>query len=304
MKRISAFIIACFMLFSLASCNKNEAPVDINDTSITEVTAPTENSTPASDNEKVEEPKEEKKNYPDNILANPLGQGGYLFNNQNVRKESIQSITFLDTLADMPDDAWDASRDLDMSVMAWINDNNDLYVAGEGGVTASNCKGLFLNCRNATSINFNGCFYTDLCDRITEMFMYCDKLETLDLSGWNTSNMKYLNAAFRDCSNLKSINLSGWDTSNVETMGMMFERCMNLESIDVSHFDTSKVIDFSNMFTSCRKLTSVDLSGWDTSSAKSMEEMFKECKIMSSIGDLKIPEGCITTDMFKYSPLE
>lgn len=293
MKRFLALILAALMIFAVVSCDKKDETVKgiENDAQVEE-----------KENNK-ENKKEEKKNYPDNILADPWGQGSAVFNNRDVRDESIRTVTFLDTLENMPEDAWDASKALDKSVMAWITPEGDLYVAGEGGVTASNCKGLFMNYRNATSINFNGCFYTDLVDRITEMFMYCEKLESLDLSGWNTSNMKYMNAAFRDCFSLKSINLSGWDTSNVETMNMMFEGCQYLESVDVSHFDTSKVIDFREMFSMCKRLTSVDLSNFDTSSAKSMEDMFYYCKALTSIGDLKIPEGCITDGMFDDSSL-
>ncbi len=299
MKNLFFILLACVAIFAFASCDENTS-VDKDDEGAGEnvVEDIGEDSV-----EGIIENKPVEKNYPDNFLADPFGQGSAVFNNWDVRNESIRTVTFLDTLADMPADAWDASKDLDKSVMAWITDNGDLYIAGEGGVTASNCKGMFMNYRNATSINFNGCFYTDLEDRIIEMFMYCEKLETLDLSGWNTSNMRYMNAAFRDCFSLKSINLSGWDTSNVETMSMMFEGCQYLENVDVSHFDTSKVVNFSEMFSYCKRLKSLDLSNWDTSSAKSMSEMFYNCKEISTIGNFKVPEGCDTTDMFEQTPL-
>lgn len=297
MKRILALVLATLMIFAVVSCDKKDETVKG-----IEKDAQVEEKENNKENNK-ENKKEQKKNYPDNILADPFGQSSAVFNNRNVSKEHIKTITFLDKLENVPADAWDASKDLDGSAMAWITPELDLYVAGEGGVTASNCKGLFRNYRNVTSINFNGCFYTDLVDRITEMFMYCESLETLDLSGWNTSNMKYMNAAFRDCFSLKSINLSGWDTSNVETMSMMFEGCQYLENVDVSHFDTSKVVGFSEMFSMCKSLKAVDLSNFDTSSAKSMQEMFKGSRSLTSVGDLKIPEGCITDGMFSETPL-
>ena len=294
MKRILAIILASLMLLTLVSCDKDYVVAEGNDNTPVK-------GNQAVEEQKAEEPKEEKKNYPDNILMSNFDSTLYA---HGIRDEWVKTVTFLDTLEGMPEDAWDVSKAQDKSVMAWAtNGGDDLYIAGEGGVTASSCDGLFMNFGRVVSIDFNGCFYTDLVDRISEMFMYCDSLESLDLSGWNTSGMKYMDAAFRDCTSLKSINLSGWDTSNIEIMNMMFERCMSLENVDLSHFDTSKVVGFSEMFSYCKKLNSVDLSAWDTSSAKSMENMFEGCQSLKSVDGLKIPEGCITDGMYDETPL-
>lgn len=294
MKRILALILSSLMLLTFVSCDKDDVVAEGNDNTPVKGAEVVEE-------QKEEEPKEEKKNYPDNILMENFDS---TLHDHDVMDEWVKTVTFLDTLEGMPEDAWDISKAQDKSVMAWAtNGGDDLYIAGEGGVTASSCDGLFMNFRSAVSINFNGCFYTDLVDRISEMFMYCESLETLDLSGWNTSGMRYMDAAFRDCKNLKSVNLTGWDTSNVEYLGMMFERCMSLENVDLSHFDTSKIANFSEMFSYCKKLTSVDLSTWDTSAAKSMESMFEGCQSLKTVDGLKIPEGCITDNMYNGTPL-
>ena len=58
-------------------------------------------------------------------------------------------------------------------------------------------------------------------------FYFCKSLKSLDLSSWNTSNVKDMSYLFKDCANLESLDLSGWDTSNVKDMGMvdMFFGC-------------------------------------------------------------------------------
>ena len=277
MKKFIALTLAVLMVFSFAACGGEGAT--------------------QSGETKVE------KNYPDNILMDPYGSGGNVFFNFDISNDSIETVTFLDTLADMPSDAWDVSKEKNGSVMAWVTDGVNLYIAGEGGVTASTCNYLFGGYRNLKSVNFNDCFYTDLVDRTTEMFVYCESLETLDLSGWNTSNVKYMSDTFHGCTNLKSVNLSGWDTSNVEHTVCMFADCFDLETVDVSHFDTSKMKSYGYMFEYCKSLTSVDLSNWNTDSVLSMEGMFKGCKNLTSVGDLKIPEGCDTTDMYSGTPL-
>ena len=290
MKKILALILASFMLFALVACGGNEVVVE-------------ENGQQNQVSETVKEEKEPEKNYPDNILMNPYGTGGNVFFNYSIQNRNIRTVTFLDTLADMPADAWDVSRDKNGSVMAWVTDGVNLYIAGEGGVTASSCNRMFGGYNNVVSIDFGGCFYTDLTDRLTEMFVYCHNLETLDLSGWNVSNVKYMSDAFHDCLKLKSVNLSGWETSKLEVVRCMFEGCKSLESIDISHFDTSKVGSFECMFNGCKKLTAIDVSGWNTDSVLSMREMFKNCESLTSVSGLKIPEGCDTTDMYKGTPL-
>lgn len=73
----------------------------------------------------------------------------YAFGSESIKKSDVATITFLDSLDEMPEDAWDVSQDSDGSVMAWVEKGSgfyDLYIAGEGGVNANeNSAGLFLN---------------------------------------------------------------------------------------------------------------------------------------------------------------
>ena len=52
-----------------------------------------------------------------------------------------------------------------------------------------------------------------------------DGVETLDLSGWKTPNVKNMRYMFDNCKNLEYIDLSGWDTSKVKDMSDMFYKC-------------------------------------------------------------------------------
>ena len=101
--------------------------------------------------------------------------------------------------------------------------------------------------------------------------------ETLDLSGWKTSNIKDMSDMFDYCDSLESLDVSGWDTSKVEDMNWMFSYCKNLKSLDLSGWDTSNVKDMSGMFYSCECLKSLNLSGWDTSNVYDMIYMFDYC---------------------------
>ena len=68
---------------------------------------------------------------------------------------------------------------------------------------------------------------------MASMFEECKALETLDLSNFNTTNVKSMYDMFSDCSSLKNLNISKFDTTNVYNMSSMFSGCSSLNSIIV-----------------------------------------------------------------------
>ena len=109
------------------------------------------------------------------------------------------------------------------------------------------------------------------------MFFICDTIKSIDLSGWNTSNVENMKCLLYGCRNLKTINLSGWKTSNVENMSDMFNDCWNLESIDLSDWNTSNIKYMTGMFSDCTNLKSLNLSGWNISNVGYMYGIFNGC---------------------------
>jgi surface protein len=98
------------------------------------------------------------------------------------------------------------------------------------------------------------------------------KMENLDLSKWDTSNVVNMEGMFYNCDSLTTLNISNWDTSNVTDMGKwgllrndylgenagMFENCTNLTTI-TGIIDMSSCVEYDNMFRNCNKLTGVKL---------------------------------------------
>ena len=142
--------------------------------------------------------------------------------------------------------------------------------------------GMFYECSNLTSLDVPG-FDMSNVTSMMQMFSDCSSLTSLDLSGFDTSNVRDMHQMLNGCSSLTSLNLSGFDTSNVIYMNSMFSGCGNLTSLDLSGFKTSNVTDMSYMFRSCSKLTSLDLSGFDTSGVTDMYEMFAWCTSLTSM---------------------
>ena len=119
---------------------------------------------------------------------------------------------------------------------------------------------------------------------LSELFRgICLGVKTLDLSGWNTSNVKDMESMMYFCISLKSLHLSGWDTSKVKDISNMCFACNHLESLDVSGWNTSNVKYMSNMVSLCYKLKSLDLSGWNTSNVENMSGVFCNCHSLESL---------------------
>lgn len=79
------------------------------------------------------------------------------------------------------------------------------------------------------------------------MLNYCSGLTSLDLSGWNVINVKYLGNAFSN-TDLKTLYLSGWNTSNVTNMSETFYNCNKLETLNVTGWKVTQVTNYTDMF--------------------------------------------------------
>ncbi len=183
-----------------------------------------------------------------------------------ISRESIKSITFMDALAEMPDNAWDVSRTQDGTVMAWVrqsadNKGYDLVIAGKGGVRGRDCRNLFQGYYSVEKISFNNCF---------------DTSEATDMSGM-----------FAGCSSLTELDLSNFETGRVTDMWGMFAGCISLAKLDVSNFATSRVMDMSSMFDSCSSLTELDVSGFKTNKVTGMGNMFYGCGVTAEEAGLR-----------------
>ena len=203
-----------------------------------------------------------------------------------IYRYDVGSVTFLDTTADAPEDAWDISEKENGSVLAWVTGQApayNLYIAGEGGVQApGDCSDLFKGYANATSITFGTAFDTSLVTDMSYMFSSCDSLTALDLRNFDTSHVTNMASMFSTCFSLRDLDISSFDTSLVTDMSYMFTG-LCLTDLDVSNFDTSSVTDMSLMFHACIGLTDLDIGNFGTSHVTDMEGMFYNCTSLASL---------------------
>ena len=206
--------------------------------------------------------------YKENVIQNETTQpssSSSTFLNTEVLRNQIESIT-IEKNNIVPNDAKyskDISSKQDGSVMLWYTDkdNNSLYEVSIGSENGS------------LEANTNG----------SGMFSYLDNVDTLDLTGLDTSNMTNMSYMFYNSNSLKSINLSNFNTSKLLYANNMFNGCTSLESLDLSNFNTSKVTNFSNMFRDCQKMKEINLSNFDTSSATTFANLFHNCSSLTTL---------------------
>lgn len=141
---------------------------------------------------------------------------------------------------------------------------------------------LFQNFSNCTSMDLSG-FDTSNVKYMYNMFGNCSELKSLDVSNFDMSNAIDVSCMFYNCSGLTTIDVTGFNTKNVVYMGGMFNRCSGLTSLDVTHFDTSNVKSLGYMFYNCSSLTGIDLTHFDTRNVTDIEYMFNGCSSLTSL---------------------
>ena len=223
--------------------------------------------------------------YKENVIQNETttpSSSSSTFLNTEVLRNQIESIT-IEKNNIVPSDAKyskDISSKQDGSVMLWYTDkdNNNLYEVSIGSENGS------------LEANTNG----------SGMFAYLDNVDTLDLTGLDTSNMTSMSRMFYECSNLVDIDLSSFNTSKVTNMGSLFNSCSNLTSINITNFDTSNVTEMSGMFRYCSSLTNLDLSNFSTGSVIYMNYAFQGCTLLKKLDLSSFDTSNVTNMMWMF----
>ncbi|MBQ1408044.1 MAG: BspA family leucine-rich repeat surface protein [Eubacterium sp.] len=144
----------------------------------------------------------------------------------------------------------------------------------------TNMTHMFHNC-SVQSLDVSG-FNTSNVENMEFAFAYLTNLTELNVSGFNTSAVTNMRWMFGCDYKVKELDVSDFDTSKVTHMGDMFFRCESVESLDVSGFETGNVTNIGWMFGVCKSIKDIDLSGFDTSKVTTMVSLFDECSNLES----------------------
>ena len=112
------------------------------------------------------------------------------------------------------------------------------------------------------------------------------------LSDIDVSELNDLSSIF-DGLKIEVVDISGWDTSNVTTMAYMFTECEDIKKIiGIENLDVSKLQSANAMFYGCQNLVELDLTNWNPILLNSAWNMFSYCsnlKIIKNIENWQLP---------------
>ena len=138
-------------------------------------------------------------------------------------------------------------HDYTININDWDEEYKKSYIEGKNNINENNINENNINENNIDiyindkKMKFNYKYKNNEKGNIKVKFIF-KKLLT------STSYM------FSDCSSLQSINLSSFNTTNVKNMKWMFSYCSSLQSINLSSFNTTNVKDMRYMFWVCSSL--------------------------------------------------
>ena len=158
----------------------------------------------------------------------------------------------------------------------------------------TNMSEMFIHCdklETVTFTNFDSSKVTDM----SRMFMGCGALTSPSVAGLNTSSVTTMESMYKECKKLTSFNVTGFSTASVTTFKEMFENS-GITSVNTSLFNTANATDFSDMFAYCEDLTSLDLTSFDTTKATTFAGMFRSANKLASV-DLSSFDTANVTDM-------
>ena len=142
----------------------------------------------------------------------------------------------------------------------------------------------FKGCSNLTTVNNAHLIDTGKqTTSIQSMFEGCRKLESVDVSTWDTSKITSMATAFSQCEKLEALDVGGWNTSNVTNFGNTFNYCKKIENLDVGRWDISKATNLSSTFWHCEKLQTLDVSRWDTANVTNFSGTFGYCSVIDGL---------------------
>ena len=127
---------------------------------------------------------------------------------------------------------------------------------------------------------------------MNSMFYRCTNMTEIDLSTWDTSNVKYMRSTFNTCGSLANANLN-FDTSAVKAMTHTFLNCVALQTLDLSSWDVSNVTEFTSMFEGSG-IKTLNISNWKFQDTEDVTNMFKGC---DSLTDIITNENTVLPDV-------
>ena len=242
-----------------------------------------------------------KRGYDFNVSVGDLDKNQTVIDGKGKRDNIYHIKRSLVTRKLVPSDAVNIENGntSDYEVKIWFvpSENTVYYWTEADKITLSKDSSfMFDRMSKLQTIDLSG-FDTSEAENMSRMFAASPELKTLDLSGFNTSKVKNMMYMFYDAGKIETLDLLTFDTSSVTTMYGMFNGMTALKNLNISSFNTQNVTEMQEMFQYNSSLTNLDLLHFDTRKVTNMEWMFKEMSNVTSL-DLSSFDTAKVTNMY------
>ena len=144
----------------------------------------------------------------------------------------------------------------------------------KGSIDLESMGSMFTDCSVLTTLDLSGFNTSNVVD-MQQIFFRCSSLANLDLSNLDLSGVYDMRSAFSQCTLLTSLYLPTLPTLHAVSMSAAFEGCTALKNLDLSCLFTEHYVSY--MFQGCSSLVSLDLSNLDTLDAIEKSNVFNNC---------------------------
>ena len=114
------------------------------------------------------------------------------------------------------------------------------------------------------------------------------------------STVQFINSMFSGANSLYSIDLSGWNTSNVTGWDQVFSGAATFNG-NISTWDTSKATSMQAFFYNCHQFNG-NISGWNVANVNNMDSMFENAVAFNqNIGNWNVANVTNMDSMFSFA---
>ena len=139
--------------------------------------------------------------------------------------------------------------------MVNVKVNKDLTFETDLQEPLTNAKALFKGRSYLETLDLNS-LDTSRVTNMYDMFNQSIYLKDIKLN-IDTSKVTDMSFMFFGCDRLETLDLSNFNTINLESARQMISFCSKLKTVDASNFDTRNLSDFESMFCNCDELTTL-----------------------------------------------
>ena len=179
---------------------------------------------------------------------------------------------------------------LKVSYGMFANDYSLKTLSFDDGVVAGaleDARGMFYGDISLNALNIKD-FISNKTTEISYFLDSAGSLKSLDVSGWNTTSVKYFQRAFADMTALEDFTIGNYfSTAKALSTAEMYKEDVSLKDASaqavIAKLDTTSLKDAYEMFYKVSKLTDADLSGKNFSGVENLSLMFAYDNALSVI---------------------